>query len=52
MANLGGWLGIVDWKPKDRFQSLTAGYVFLLLGAVAHILVDAVKQSQDQKGRL
>jgi hypothetical protein len=50
MTNMNTWLVIDDWKPAGRFQSLAAVYVFLLLGAVAHTLVDAVKQSRENSG--
>jgi hypothetical protein len=50
MTNMNAWLGIDDWKPADRFQSLASVYVFLLLGAVVHLLVGAVKQSREKTG--
>jgi hypothetical protein len=49
MTHMGTWLGIEDWKPANRFPELVAAYVFLILGAGAHLLVDALKQSRENK---
>jgi len=50
MTNMDAWLGIEDWKPADRFPELATVYVFLLLGAVAHLLIGSLKQTREKTG--
>lgn len=51
-AGLGGWLGLDRWPAKiEQFPQLAAGYLFLLLGSVAHLVVNALKQSRTQSDR-
>lgn len=47
---VGDWLGLTDWPFAGRSFELLGGYVFLMLGALAHGLVDVVKQARAKDG--
>jgi hypothetical protein len=51
VASLGRWLDLDSWPSgfSDR-QTLLAAYVFVLLGATAHVLVDLLKQVRFGNG--
>ena len=49
-SNVGRWLNLTDWPVSPtRTSELLAAYMFILLGGLAHILVDALK-AQRVKG--
>jgi hypothetical protein len=47
LTHAGSLLDLSQWPiGADRTAELTAAYIFLLLGALAHYLVDALKQAR------
>lgn len=51
-ANLGTWLNLQNWPiTSGRFSELLVGYLFITLGGVAHIGIDALKQARANKGQ-
>ena len=51
LARLGSWLGLAEWPVlPPRTGELLIAYLFLVLGAGAHIGVDVLKQSRSGTG--
>lgn len=51
-AHIDNWLNLKDWPVEsNRFMELMVGYLFITLGGVAHIGIDALKQARASKGR-
>jgi hypothetical protein len=51
LARLGSWLSLVEWPvPPQRTGELLVAYLFLVIGAAAHIGVDVLKQSRSGTG--
>jgi hypothetical protein len=49
-CELGNW--VKNWPLQtSQLTDLSVGYVFLLFGAIGHVVVDALKQSRRQKNR-
>jgi hypothetical protein len=51
VANMGAWFGLSAWPvAPPRLGNLLVGYLFLVLGAMVHVGVDALKQRRAQPG--
>lgn len=51
-TNIGSWLNLQEWPvDSSRFIELMVGYLFITLGGVAHIGIDALKQARASKGQ-
>lgn len=49
LTRISGWTGAADWPIEaTRSTELLAAYVFIVLGAVAHLVVDALKQVRSE----
>lgn len=49
---IGTWLNLQDWPVGPaRFTELFVGYLFITLGGIAHIGIDALKQARASKGQ-
>ncbi|MDP8983340.1 MAG: hypothetical protein M3O35_22420 [Acidobacteriota bacterium] len=48
-AKLGVWLNLQNWPGKpDDWRALCIAYLFLVLGSVGHLLVNALKESRSK----
>jgi hypothetical protein len=52
MPNLGVWLSLQGWVPSTSSSTaLVASYLFILLGGLAHVVVDSFKKKKATKGQ-
>lgn len=48
LTHAGEWFSLQDWPiPAARFPELSLAYLFLAVGALAHVLVDWLKRQRD-----
>lgn len=47
-SRLDSYLSLSDWSPGGRFNELLGAYLFLVAGAVAHMIVGALKQARER----
>jgi hypothetical protein len=51
-SQMGAWMSLSGWPVKpEEFPQLGVGYLFLMLGSLAHLVVNALKQSRSEAKR-
>jgi hypothetical protein len=52
LSQVSVWLQLKDWPiAASTFPTLCVGYLFVLIGSAAHLVVDALKQSRSGKSQ-